>query len=231
MRAAMRARALTATACCTAASARRSSTGARCGGRIAWIASCSAPARRRWPARTTSRLSRRRRPSTGASSARSCAAAWQEDGDMLTFEIEADAFMRNMNRILVGTMLQVAGRRRELASFEELLRGAHRREAGPTAPPHGLYLAAVRYDEPVPALAAPPDPGDRGEECDAGDRAEHVDGLVHVARGKARRTTRRPARRPSRARRSPTPGCRASECARRRRPLMMSRVSLRRRPK
>ena len=76
------------------------------------------------------------------------AASWQEVGDILTFEIEADAFMRNMNRILVGTMLQVAGGRRELASFEELLRGAHRREAGPTAPPHGLYLAAVRYDEP-----------------------------------------------------------------------------------
>ena len=65
------------------------------------------------------------------------AARWVEDGDLVAFEIEADAFMRNMNRILVGTMLQVAGGRRELDSFAGLVQGAHRRDAGPTAPPHG----------------------------------------------------------------------------------------------
>jgi tRNA pseudouridine38-40 synthase len=51
-----------------------------------------------------------------------------------------------MNRVLVGTMLQVAAGERTVASFEALLRGAHRREAGPTAPPHGLALAAVSYE-------------------------------------------------------------------------------------
>ena len=74
-------------------------------------------------------------------------ARWIERGDVMTFEIEADAFMRQMNRVLVGTMLQVAGGRRSLDSFESLLRGAHRRDAGPTAPAHGLYLAGVRYDD------------------------------------------------------------------------------------
>jgi tRNA pseudouridine38-40 synthase len=53
--------------------------------------------------------------------------------------------MRQMNRVLVGTMLEVAGGRRTLESFTRLLQGAHRREAGVTAPAHGLYLAAVRY--------------------------------------------------------------------------------------
>ena len=73
------------------------------------------------------------------------AARWTRDGDLLAFEIEADTFMRHMNRVLVGTMLQVAGGRRTLEDFERLLNGAHRRDAGPTAPPHGLYLTGVRY--------------------------------------------------------------------------------------
>ncbi|CAB4927920.1 unannotated protein [freshwater metagenome] len=73
------------------------------------------------------------------------AAQWRREGDMLLFEIEGDTFMRHMNRILVGTMLQVAAGRRELEDFAGLLEGAHRRDAGPTAPPHGLTLTGVSY--------------------------------------------------------------------------------------
>ena len=73
-------------------------------------------------------------------------AEWAErEGSIVEFWIEADAFMRNMVRILVGTMLEVGGGRRDLQSFERLLGGAPREAAGDTAPPHGLYLAAVRY--------------------------------------------------------------------------------------
>jgi tRNA pseudouridine38-40 synthase len=72
-------------------------------------------------------------------------ARWEERGDILEFWIEADAFMRHMNRVLVATMLEVAGGRREADGFAALLEGRPRREAGATAPPQGLYFARARY--------------------------------------------------------------------------------------
>jgi tRNA pseudouridine38-40 synthase len=66
-------------------------------------------------------------------------------GRVLEFWIEADAFMRNMVRVLVGTMLEVAGGRRSPDDFESLLQGAPRDRAGDTARAHGLHLASVRY--------------------------------------------------------------------------------------
>ena len=76
------------------------------------------------------------------------AAYWRTapgSSDVLEFWIEADAFMRQMNRVLVGTMLEVAGGRRSVADFVALLGGRPRSEAGRTAPAHGLYLAGVGY--------------------------------------------------------------------------------------
>jgi tRNA pseudouridine38-40 synthase len=79
------------------------------------------------------------------------AARWREPGpDLLEFEIEADAFMRNMIRVLVGTMLQVGGGRRSVAEFERLLSGRPRAEAGPTAPPHGLHFLGAGYAGRLP---------------------------------------------------------------------------------
>jgi tRNA pseudouridine38-40 synthase len=76
---------------------------------------------------------------------RSHALAEPFPGELLEFWIEADAFMRHMVRILVGTMLELGDGRRAPEEFEGLLRGAPRESAGETAPAHGLYLASVRY--------------------------------------------------------------------------------------
>ena len=74
------------------------------------------------------------------------AATWHErEGGLLEFTIEADAFMRNMNRVLMGTMLEVAQGRRSVPEFTELLCGRPRSAAGVTAPPHGLHLVGVGY--------------------------------------------------------------------------------------
>ncbi|MDO8209691.1 tRNA pseudouridine(38-40) synthase TruA [Conexibacter sp. CPCC 206217] len=73
-------------------------------------------------------------------------ARWRREGDVLAFEIEADSFMRNMNRVLVATMLEVGAGRRTLRDFVALLDGAPRERAGATAPAHGLYLVGIGYD-------------------------------------------------------------------------------------
>jgi tRNA pseudouridine38-40 synthase len=66
-------------------------------------------------------------------------AAWVRRGDHLDFEITADSFLRHMVRTLVGSLV-------EGVDLAPLLAGAHRSDAGATAPPHGLYLVSVAYD-------------------------------------------------------------------------------------
>ncbi|MDE3133392.1 MAG: tRNA pseudouridine(38-40) synthase TruA [Acidobacteriota bacterium] len=74
------------------------------------------------------------------------AAYWRaRDGELLEFWIEADTFMRHMNRTLVGTMLEVGRGRLGVDDFARLLEGAPRAAAGPTAPAHALHFAGAGY--------------------------------------------------------------------------------------
>jgi tRNA pseudouridine38-40 synthase len=85
-------------------------------------------------------------------------ALWRpvDGGELLEFWIEGDSFMRHMNRVLVGTMLEVADGSRSVAEFERLLSGRPRSAAGMTAPAYGLYFAGVGYDgkRVLPSLMA-----------------------------------------------------------------------------
>jgi tRNA pseudouridine38-40 synthase len=70
---------------------------------------------------------------------------WSFRGDELVLSIEANAFLRHMVRVLVGTMLLVGRGDWPLERFRALLGGAPRGAAGPTAPAQALTLVAVRY--------------------------------------------------------------------------------------
>lgn len=65
----------------------------------------------------------------------------------IVLEIEADGFLYNMVRAIVGTLVEVGRGRRPETWPAEVLLAADRREAGPTAPPQGLYLVSVSYGE------------------------------------------------------------------------------------
>jgi tRNA pseudouridine38-40 synthase len=69
------------------------------------------------------------------------AARWTSQGDVLEFRITADALLRHMVRILVGTMLEA----RDADRFAALLDRRPRSEAGTTAPPHGLTFVEAGY--------------------------------------------------------------------------------------
>ena len=72
-------------------------------------------------------------------------AEWVREGEILRFEIDADAFLRGMVRGIVGTLLWVGRGKLTVERFGEVLAGRDRALAGPSAPAKGLCLVAVRY--------------------------------------------------------------------------------------
>ena len=63
---------------------------------------------------------------------------------VLAIEVDGTAFMKNMVRIMAGTLVEVGRQRMAPTQIEELLQtGADRRDAGPTAPAHGLCLVRI----------------------------------------------------------------------------------------
>lgn len=83
------------------------------------------------------------------------------DPDVLAVDVRGNAFLRNMVRIVVGTITDVGRGYRTPAQVAEILASRDRTLAGMTAPAHGLELMEVRYDgrrpprEPAPDAAPP----------------------------------------------------------------------------
>ncbi|MGD9849906.1 MAG: tRNA pseudouridine(38-40) synthase TruA [Nitrospirales bacterium] len=71
--------------------------------------------------------------------------ALHQHEDLLTIRIEADRFLKQMVRTIVGTVVEVGRKRREPDDIQAILEARDRRAAGETAPPQGLYLVKVLY--------------------------------------------------------------------------------------
>ena len=69
-----------------------------------------------------------------------------EEGDLLHIDFRGSGFLKNMIRMLVGTLIQVGQERRPLSDIPELLCGNPDLRSGPTAPAHGLCLMEVWLD-------------------------------------------------------------------------------------
>lgn len=67
------------------------------------------------------------------------------DGDRITIDVTGGGFLKNMVRVMVGTLVDIGKGRFSPSDIDRLLRGGDRKEAGSTAPACGLCLMEVVY--------------------------------------------------------------------------------------
>jgi tRNA pseudouridine38-40 synthase len=73
-------------------------------------------------------------------------AEWKRGRDgLIRFEIEANGFLKQMVRAIVGTLVEVGKGRTKASDFRKIMNSRERKEAGPTAPAQGLFLKEVKY--------------------------------------------------------------------------------------
>lgn len=68
-----------------------------------------------------------------------------EEGETLRLEFEADGFLYKMVRNIVGTLVEIAMAKRDIADIAAIFEKKDRRLAGRAAPSHGLFLVKVKY--------------------------------------------------------------------------------------
>ncbi len=65
----------------------------------------------------------------------------------ILYEVTGDGFLRHMVRTIVGTLVEIGRGRRPIEWIADVLASRERARAGPTAPPEGLFLVSVEYDD------------------------------------------------------------------------------------
>ena len=66
-------------------------------------------------------------------------------GNRIEIEVEADGFLYNMVRAIVGTLVEIGRGSMAEGWMYQVLSAKNRKAAGPTAPPEGLFLVKVDY--------------------------------------------------------------------------------------
>lgn len=74
-------------------------------------------------------------------------AEWERRGELIVFTIQADRFLRNMVRAIVGTMMDIGKGKMTLEEFKQVIESKNRSEAGFSVPASGLYLLNITYPE------------------------------------------------------------------------------------
>jgi tRNA pseudouridine38-40 synthase len=72
-------------------------------------------------------------------------AGWTHENDRLVFTIQADRFLRNMVRSIVGTLIEVGNGKLSLEAFRAIIEGKDRSQAGTSVPAHALFLVDIEY--------------------------------------------------------------------------------------
>lgn len=76
-------------------------------------------------------------------------AQWIEQNDGTVFVVQADRFLRNMVRAIVGTLLEVGRGKMDIYQFKSVIEKKDRSEAGTSVPAQALFLVDVEYPEDV----------------------------------------------------------------------------------
>ena len=82
-----------------------------------------------------------------------------QDGPLIHLDVNGSGFLKNMVRIMAGTLLEVGRGKRAPEEVATLLRGGNRQASGMTAPPQGLCLMQVFYPAELLLFPATGDPG------------------------------------------------------------------------
>lgn len=80
-------------------------------------------------------------------------AAALDNTQRLIFHIEADRFLRNMVRAIVGTLLDIGMGKNKPEHIRKVIESKNRSQAGASVPPDGLYLSKVEY--PIELIQKP----------------------------------------------------------------------------